>query len=142
MFVCLSVCPRLVFFLDIVDDYKDDFDPTKSESYKAGLYAHIDEHLKQELANLCPTTLGALHQHACTDIISLYQQLLNLSQQQVSHYVLAPPEVNHVIHCSELCQDFREDLEFRFSLGLFSFTVRTYKVTLFIHTLIYLIEMD
>lgn len=125
MSVWLAGYPCLAIFLDIVDDYKDDFDPTKSESYKVGLYAHIDEHLKQELGNLCPATLGTLHQQACTDIISLYQELLSLSQQQVSHYVLAPPEVSHVIHCSELCQDFREDLEFRFSLGLFSLGVRT-----------------
>lgn len=119
-----------LLFTAVVEEYKSsqEFDPTKSESYKTDLYSYINRHLEQELLKLCPATLGEVHKEACGEIITTYSQVLSFSPTQISQYQLKPPEVTHTINCLELCQDFREDLEFRFSLGLFSLTVSRYNV--------------
>uniref|UniRef100_A0A1X7VNF0 Dynamin-type G domain-containing protein n=1 Tax=Amphimedon queenslandica TaxID=400682 RepID=A0A1X7VNF0_AMPQE len=108
----------------VADEYKpqEDFDHTKTETFKAGLYSHIDESVQKQLTSLCPATLGDVHRTTCSTIVSDYQQLLGLTQEQVTEYQLEPPLVSRTISCKDLCKDFREDLEFRFSLGIFSFS--------------------
>jgi mitofusin len=107
----------------VIDEYKhkDDFDPTKSDTYKNDLYCFIDDQLQQKFNQLCPVVLSAVHQEACNSIVSAYSQLLNEPlNQMVDTYKLDPPEVTHNVRCRDLCGNFREDLEFRFTLGIFS----------------------
>ena len=75
------------------------------------------------MAHLCESSLVDPHQKACRDITALYQLL---PQEFLSKNLpkIDPPNVPFSISSAEVCQGFVEDLEFRFSLGITSLTVR------------------
>ena len=49
-----------------------------------------------------------------------YQALLQLSSAELAQLgrLVPTPQVSYVLRCADLCEDFREDLQFHFSLGL------------------------
>ena len=115
------------YYLSIADcvmnfDHSDGFDPGQLDSYEKALYQHIDSHLKTQLSHLCVSTLADPHQKACDDIVTLFQKL---PQHTLSKHVpkIDPPNVNFKISSADLCRDFKENLEFSFSLSLPSLMV-------------------
>lgn len=54
-----------------------------------------------------------------------YQPLLQLSSSDLSQLRQMVPalHVSYLLHCADLCEDFSEDLQFHFSLGLNTFLV-------------------
>ncbi len=93
------------------------------EAYKTSLYQHIDDHLKTQLAQLCNSSLAEPHRFACNGIVDLFQLL---PEQVISKHApnLDAPHVEFKIGSAEVCNGFSEDLNFNFSLGLTSLTVR------------------
>ena len=62
----------------------------------------------------------------CYKISERYQELLQLSEDELSRFsqLVRPPELTYVLRCEDLCEDFKEDLDFHFSLfGLRSLLV-------------------
>ena len=159
---------------DIAGTYNAEFDPRHLESYKAGLFEHVDSSLRQMLQELGSSTLHSLHDEACADITGCYQRVLEVSlaeTQQLSSqarlvnrgegergrggerrgrerqgevligvitlFFSLPlfrtfhraPEITYVLCCADLCKDFKEDLEFHFSLGVHRMKVERFAVT-------------
>jgi len=106
----------------MADDYECTFDPTRLESYKHGLYEFMDERLGEELGRVGGDTLGGAYEAARRMLIDTYQELLQLPHDELSQFspLVSHPELSYVMRCAELCEDFHEDLEFHFSLGISS----------------------
>ena len=87
LIACLQYQPVIVkqyifncsFPPDIADAYNGDFDLQRLESYKAGLFEHVDSSLQQMLQELGSSTLHSLHHEACADITGCYQRVLEVS---------------------------------------------------------------
>ena len=47
----------------------------------------------------------------------------HLRREWIRYYLSSIPDLNYKLRCSDLCVDFKEDLEFRFSFGITSLMV-------------------
>lgn len=106
----------------ITDSYDHQFDLAHLEGYKQDLFQFMDDSLSQELNRVSTTMLGRIHQDTQKSLIDSYQQLLQLSEKELTRYsqLVRQPELSFVLRCADLCEDFQEDLHFHFSLGLSS----------------------
>ncbi|XP_076600907.1 mitofusin-1 isoform X2 [Chaetodon auriga] len=103
----------------LVDEFRADFNPTQEtlELYKTKLLQHVDERLVGCLAHRCSVSVLRDIRDAQRHMIDSVRPLLSLSvQEQLS----APPasfELTYDLGLMALCADFRENIEFQFSLG-------------------------
>ena len=72
-----------------------------------------------------------------------YQELLQLPEDELSRFsqLVRPPELTYVLKCEDLCEDFKEDLDFHFNLFglrslLVSFNAHTHTSHMHAHTLL------
>ena len=133
--------------LPIVDQFQAvPFDPAHCQTYREGLCEWVDAQLVRELAKVGGASLGAMHDQAQTQLIGecarlcmshgvcdlvhlppdTYQSLLQLPENELSRFnqLVRPPQLSYVLKCADLTEDFSEDLEFHFSLGLGRLAVR------------------
>ncbi|KAM4729012.1 mitofusin-1 isoform 2-T2 [Anableps anableps] len=102
----------------LVEEFRADFNPTPEtlELYKA-LVQHVEERLVGCLAHRC--SVGVLRdiRDAQRHMIDSVRPLVSLSVQQQLSAPSSSFELTYDLTLAALCADFREDIDFRFSLG-------------------------
>ncbi|XP_041805343.1 mitofusin-1 [Chelmon rostratus] len=103
----------------LVDEFRADFNPTQEtlELYKTRLLQHVEERLVGCLAHRC--SVGVLRdiRDAQRHMIDSVRPLLSLSVQEQLSAPSASFELTYDLGLVALCADFRENIEFQFSLG-------------------------
>ncbi|KAM4729013.1 mitofusin-1 isoform 3-T3 [Anableps anableps] len=103
----------------LVEEFRADFNPTPEtlELYKAKLVQHVEERLVGCLAHRC--SVGVLRdiRDAQRHMIDSVRPLVSLSVQQQLSAPSSSFELTYDLTLAALCADFREDIDFRFSLG-------------------------
>nr|XP_057928499.1 mitofusin-1b [Doryrhamphus excisus]XP_057928500.1 mitofusin-1b [Doryrhamphus excisus] len=105
----------------IVDEFHADFHPSPHvlKLYKSELLAHVEQGMGKNLAFRCSDAVNASVQSTqryMTD--SMVPLLPSASQSQL--HLLVPNrklDLSYDLNCASLCNDFQENIQFRFSLG-------------------------
>ena len=71
-------------FSGVVDRYNAPFDEQALSIFKQGLYSHVDLYLSEELSRLASSSLSDLHQSVCQEVITSYQQLLEIPLNELA----------------------------------------------------------
>ncbi|KAM9700053.1 mitofusin-2-like, partial [Menidia menidia] len=102
----------------LVDEFRADFNPTPEtlQLYKTKLLQHVEERLVGSLSHRCSTAVRRDVQEAQTHMIDGVRPLLSPVAQETLGSP-APFELTYEVGLSGLCSDFRENIEFQFSLG-------------------------
>lgn len=131
----------------MVDSYQCHFDPNDLGPYRVGLYSYFDQQLSAELEKMASSSLTEVYDATQGGLIGKYgipremvmlvsvalfhtekyQPLLQLSSSDLSQLKQMIPtlHISYLLHCADLCEDFSEDLQFHFSLGLNTVLVHT-----------------
>ncbi|XP_061681900.1 mitofusin-1b [Syngnathoides biaculeatus] len=105
----------------IVDEFHADFHPSPQvlKLYKSELLSHVEEGMGKNLAFRCSDAVNASVQSIQRFMTeSMFPLLPSVSQNQI--HVLVPNrklDLSYDLNCASLCNDFQEDIEFRFSFG-------------------------
>ncbi|XP_070830304.1 mitofusin-1 isoform X2 [Chaetodon trifascialis] len=102
----------------LVDEFRADFNPTQEtlQLYKT-LLQHVDERLVGCLAHRCSVSVLRDIRDAQRHMIDSVRPLLSLSVQEQLSAPSASFELTYDLGLIDLCADFRENIEFQFSLG-------------------------
>ncbi|XP_070830305.1 mitofusin-1 isoform X3 [Chaetodon trifascialis] len=103
----------------LVDEFRADFNPTQEtlQLYKTKLLQHVDERLVGCLAHRCSVSVLRDIRDAQRHMIDSVRPLLSLSVQEQLSAPSASFELTYDLGLIDLCADFRENIEFQFSLG-------------------------
>ncbi|TKS79257.1 Mitofusin-1 [Collichthys lucidus] len=101
----------------LVDEFRADFNPTQEtlELYKTKLLQHVEDRMLGCLSHRCSVSI--LVRDAQRHMIDSVRPLLSLSTQQQLSAPSASFELTFDLGLAALCADFRENMEFQFSLG-------------------------
>ncbi|XP_008303080.1 mitofusin-1 [Stegastes partitus] len=103
----------------LVEEFRADFNPTQEnlELYKTKLQQHVEERLVGCLAHRC--SVGALGdvRDAQRHMIDSVRPLLSTSVQEQLSSPSSSFQLTYDLGLAALCADFRENIDFQFSLG-------------------------
>ncbi|XP_046995797.1 transmembrane GTPase Marf isoform X1 [Schistocerca americana] len=107
----------------LVDEFNLPFHPEQLvlNVYKKELHAHVENGLGSNLRARLSTALAMNIENSQREMTERMSSLLPPEKKQVSLSVLPrrePFEILYRLNCDNLCADFHEDLEFRFSWGI------------------------
>ncbi|CAH0389939.1 unnamed protein product [Bemisia tabaci] len=113
----------------LVDEFNQPFhsDPLVLNVYKKELHSHVESGLDSNLRGRLSTALAMNIDNSQREMTDRMASLLPPQKKQLSMTVLPkrePFEILYRINCDNLCSDFKEDLEFRFSWGIVSLIQR------------------
>ncbi|XP_063231897.1 transmembrane GTPase Marf [Bacillus rossius redtenbacheri] len=113
----------------LVDEFSVPFhpEPLVLNVYKKELHGHVEQGLGSNLRARLSTALALNIENSQREMTERMTALLPADKKHVSLTVLPrrePFEILYRLNCENLCADFHEDLEFRFSLGLTSLIAR------------------
>ncbi|XP_051930190.1 mitofusin-1b isoform X3 [Hippocampus zosterae] len=105
----------------IVDEFHADFHPSPHvlKLYKSELLSHVEEGMGKNLAFRCSDAVNASVQSTQRFMTeSMFPLLPSGSQSQIHRLVPNRKlDLSYDLNCASLCNDFQEDIEFRFSFG-------------------------
>ncbi|XP_051250357.1 mitofusin-1 isoform X2 [Dicentrarchus labrax] len=103
----------------LVDEFRADFNPTQEtlELYKTKLLQHVEERMVGCLAHRCSVSVLRDIRDAQRHMIDSVRPLLSLSVQEQLFAPSASFELTYDLGLAAICDDFRENIEFQFSLG-------------------------
>ncbi|XP_070700900.1 mitofusin-1 [Pempheris klunzingeri] len=103
----------------LVDEFRADFNPTPEtlELYKTKLLQHVEERLIGCLAHRCSVSVLRDIRDAQRLMIDSVRPLLSLSAQEQLSAPSSSFDLTYDLGLVALCADFRENIEFQFSLG-------------------------
>ncbi|XP_042284170.1 mitofusin-1 isoform X4 [Thunnus maccoyii] len=103
----------------LVEEFRADFNPTQEtlELYKAKLLQHVEERIIGCLAHRCSISVLRDIRDAQRHMIDSVRPLLSLSVQEQLSAPSSSFEMTYDLSLATLCADFRENIEFQFSLG-------------------------
>lgn len=109
----------------LVDEFNSQFHPEQLvlTVYKKELHQHVETGLGSNLRARLSTLLAMNIENSQREMTERMSALLPADKKQVLLHVLPrrePFEILYRLNCENLCADFQEDLEFRFSWGLTS----------------------
>ncbi|KAF3690866.1 Mitofusin-1 [Channa argus] len=105
----------------IVEEFCTDFHPSSHvlKIYKSELLSHVEQGMGKNLALRCSDAINASVQSSQKYMIERMLPLLpSVVQSQV--HVLVPSrkfDLSYDLNCATICNDFQEDIEFKFSFG-------------------------
>ncbi|CAK9799322.1 Transmembrane GTPase Marf [Anthophora quadrimaculata] len=107
----------------LIDEFSVPFhtDPLVLNVYKRELHTHVENGLGSNLRARLSTALTLNIENSQREMIERMASLLPDNKQHMSLNVLPrrePFEIFYRLNCDNLCADFHEDLEFRFSWGI------------------------
>ncbi|KAK2584330.1 hypothetical protein KPH14_006721 [Odynerus spinipes] len=107
----------------LVDEFSVPFhsEPLVLNVYKRELHTHVENGLGSNLRARLSTALALNMENSQREMTDRMASLLPENKKQLSLNILPrrePFEILYRLNCDNLCADFREDLEFRFSWGL------------------------
>lgn len=107
----------------LVDEFNVPFhaEPLVLNVYKRELHSHVETGLGSNLRARLSTALALNIDKSQKEMIERMSGLLPENKQQLSLNVLPrrePFQILYRLNCDNLCADFHEDLEFRFSWGI------------------------
>ncbi|KAM9844957.1 mitofusin-1 [Aulostomus maculatus] len=110
----------------LVDEFRADFSPTLEtlELYKSKLLQHVEERMVGSLAHRCSVSILRDVRDAQRHMIDSVRPLLSLAVQEQLSVPSASFELTYDLELTALCADFRENIEFQFSLGWTSLVTR------------------
>lgn len=108
---------------NLVDEFSLPFhpEPLVLNIYKKELHAHVETGLGSNLRARLSTALALNMEASQREMTERMQQLIPETQRNASSITLPrrqPFEILYRLNCDNLCADFHEDLEFRFSWGI------------------------
>ncbi|KAM3603871.1 uncharacterized protein V6R79_003252 [Siganus canaliculatus] len=103
----------------LVDEFRADFNPTAEtlERYKTKLLQHVDERLVALLVHRCSVSVVRDIRDVQSHMIDSIRPLLSLSAQEQLSAPSTSFELTFDLGLAALCADFRENIDFQFSLG-------------------------
>ncbi|VDL97185.1 unnamed protein product [Schistocephalus solidus] len=121
--VANALCSEIRRLNELVDNFDRPFssDPSPLQLYKRELNAFIERELGRKLGEACAGDIHSQVVRAEQFMAGLYASLVpdESSKNRIMQSVLAASyEPEFHIDCRNICAEFREDLSFRFSLGL------------------------
>ncbi|CAB0028754.1 unnamed protein product [Trichogramma brassicae] len=107
----------------LVDEFNLKFysEPLVLNAYKSQLHVHVENGLGSNLRARLSTALALNIENSQREMTERMSCLLPDNKKQVTMSVLPrrePFEILYRLNCDNLCADFHEDLEFRFTWGL------------------------
>lgn len=113
----------------LVDEFNLPFhpEPLVLNVYKKELHSHVENGLGSNLRARLSTALAMNIENSQKEMTERMAALLPEDKKQLSVTVLPrrePFEILYRLNCDNLCADFQEDLEFRFSWGITSLISR------------------
>lgn len=114
---------------NLVDEFNIPFHPDQLvlNVYKRELHSHVENGLGSNLRARLSTALALNIEASQREMTDRMCALLPETKRGVTHSVVPrrePFEVLYRLNCDNLCADFQEDLEFRFSWGIVSLISR------------------
>uniref|UniRef100_A0A7N6BI54 Dynamin-type G domain-containing protein n=1 Tax=Anabas testudineus TaxID=64144 RepID=A0A7N6BI54_ANATE len=103
----------------LVDEFRADFSPTQEtlQLYKTKLLLHVEERMVGCLSHRCSVSVLRDIRDAQRHMIDSVRPLLSLSVQEQLSAPSTSFELTYDLGLAALCADFRENIEFQFSLG-------------------------
>ncbi|KMQ89081.1 transmembrane gtpase marf-like protein [Lasius niger] len=106
----------------LVDEFSVPFhpEPLVLNVFKRELHAHVENGLGSNLRARLSTALALNMENSQREMTERMASLLPENKRQMSLNILPrrePFEILYRLNCDNLCADFHEDLEFRFSWG-------------------------
>ncbi|XP_068196646.1 mitofusin-1 isoform X2 [Antennarius striatus] len=103
----------------LVNEFGADFSPTQEtlECYKTKLLQHVEERIVSGLAHRCSVAVLRDIRDAQKHMIDSVRPLLSQSVQDQLSSPSASFELTYDLGLAALCADFRENIQFQFSLG-------------------------
>ncbi|XP_017880362.1 transmembrane GTPase Marf isoform X1 [Ceratina calcarata] len=107
----------------LVDEFSVPFhtEPLVLNVYKRELHSHVENGLGSNLRARLSTALALNIEHSQREMTERMASLLPENKRQMSLNILPrrePFEILYKLNCDNLCADFHENLEFRFSWGI------------------------
>lgn len=107
----------------LIDEFNVPFhtDPLVLNIYKRELHTHVENGLGSNLKARLSTALAMNMANSQREMTEQMSTLLPDTKRQMSLNILPrrePFEILYRLNCDNLCADFHEDLEFRFSWGI------------------------
>ena len=109
----------------LVEEFNEPFraDSLVLNVYKKSLHSHVEAGLGSNLRSRLSAAVAMNIESSQQEMTKRMTALLGPDKQQVVSSLFPrrePFEVLYRLNCDNLCQDFKEDIEFKFSLGLYS----------------------
>ncbi|XP_071519282.1 transmembrane GTPase Marf isoform X1 [Panulirus ornatus] len=113
----------------LVDEFNEPFhpDPLVLNVYKKTLHAHVESGLGSNLRARLSSALALNIESSQAEMTNRMLALLGNERRELASTMLPrrePFEILYRLNCENLCADFQEDIEFKFSLGLVSLVQR------------------
>ncbi|MCL4136454.1 UNVERIFIED_CONTAM: hypothetical protein GTU68_039291 [Idotea baltica] len=113
----------------LVDEFNEPFhpDPLVLNVYKKTLHAHVEAGLGSNLRARLSSALALNIESSQQEMTKRMLALLKTEKREMAGNLLPrrePFEVLYRLNCENLCADFNEDIEFKFSLGVVSMVRR------------------
>lgn len=107
----------------LVDEFNLPFhpEPLVLNVYKKELHLHVETGLGSNLRARLSTALAMNMEQSQTEMTSRMESLIPQNYRSASNFIMPgrqPFEILYRLNCDNLCADFHEDLEFRFSYGI------------------------
>lgn len=108
----------------LVDEFNIPFhtDTSVLNAYKKELNSHIESGLGNNLQAKLFTALAINVDRSQKEMIDKMSTLLSsdINNVNVKNSTFEPFEILYRLNCNNLCQDFQENLEFKFSWGIYT----------------------
>ncbi|CAF1064851.1 unnamed protein product [Adineta ricciae] len=109
----------------LIDEFDRPFSTERSQIplYKQDLHRWVEERLGSNLQNRLHTALHAALDTVHNEIKDRVKSVLTTAERRAYVDAIVPRSdfaISYRLDCSNLCSDFREDIQFKFSLGLTS----------------------
>lgn len=108
----------------LVDEFNIPFhsDPSVLNAYKKELHNHVESGLGNNLRARLFRALAINVDHNQKEMIDKMSTLLSqdINDIDANNSTFEPFEILYRLNCNNLCQDFQENLEFKFSWGLYT----------------------
>ncbi|XP_068203348.1 transmembrane GTPase Marf-like isoform X2 [Palaemon carinicauda] len=113
----------------LVDEFNEPFhpDPLVLNVYKKTLHSHVESGLGSNLRARLSSALALNIESSQAEMTNRMLALLHSERRELASTMLPrrePFEILYRLNCENLCADFVEDIEFKFSLGLVSLVQR------------------
>ncbi|XP_045596500.1 transmembrane GTPase Marf isoform X2 [Procambarus clarkii] len=113
----------------LVDEFNEPFhpDPLVLNVFKKTLHAHVESGLGSNLRARLSSALALNIESSQAEMTNRMLALLGKEKRELAATMLPrrePFEILYRLNCENLCADFVEDIEFKFSLGLVSLVQR------------------
>lgn len=113
----------------LVDEFCEPFhpDPLVLSVYKRSLHTHVEAGLGSNLRTRLSSALALNIESSQQEMTNRMLALLGSEKRELAATLLPrrePFEVLYRLNCENLCADFQEDIEFKFSLGLVALVQR------------------